>query len=94
MEMQSYLKKIRVPHKVTKINPPKAAFKKSYGLSESQKLAMNLANEICGLCPYEKKAVELIKADEYKSAKKFLKLRYGSWARVDRKFEYLLKNFR
>lgn len=94
MEMQSYLRKIRVPHKVTKINPPSVTFKKTYQLTDSQKLAKKLANEICGQAPYEKKAIDLIRADDYKKAKKFLKLRLGSWARAEKKFEDLLKNFR
>lgn len=91
MEMQSYLKKTRVPHKVTKISPERVVPKKSYALSDSQKLAKQVAAEISGHAPYEKKAIDLIRADELKKAKKFLKLRLGSWARAEKKFDELVK---
>lgn len=94
MEMQSYLRKRRVAYKVTKISPERVVPKKSYALSESQKLAKQIAMEISGPAPYEKKAIDLIKADELKKAKKYLKIRLGSWARAEKKFDDLVKNFR
>lgn len=94
MEMQKYLRKIRVPHKVKKISPEGVVPKKSYELSESQKLAKQIAFEVSGYAPYEKKAIDLIKADELRKAKKFLKLRLGSWARAEKKFDALAKGAR
>ena len=94
MEMQSYLRKTRVAYKVTKITPERIVPRKSYALSESQKLAKSIAREINGLAPYEKKAVDLMKADEMKKAKKYLKIRLGSWARAEKKFEDLLTHYR
>ncbi|KAI5169469.1 large subunit ribosomal protein L36e [Pancytospora epiphaga] len=92
--MRSYLRKIRVPHKVTKLNLEPVIPKKRYELSETQKVAKMIAAEIGGLAPYEIKALELMKTDELKRAKKYLKIRLGSWARAEAKFNYLLSNYR
>lgn len=94
MEMRSYLRKIRVPHKVTRMDLEPVIAKKTYELSETHRLAKMVAAEISGLAPYEAKALDLIRADELKRAKKFLKLRLGSWARAEKKFNYLLSNHR
>ena len=89
-----YLRKRRVPYKVTRINPEPVIPKKTYKLSEEQILAKSVAREISGFAPYEKKAIDLIKADELKKSKKFLKTRLGSWARAEKKFDDLLKHAR
>ncbi len=94
MDMPKYLRKIRVPYKVTKINPKKVVPKRHVDTSESRKLARRIARQVCGLAPYEKKAVDLMKMDELKKAKKFLKLRLGSWSRAERKFEDLIKHYK
>jgi len=94
MEMQKHLKKIRVSHKVTPIKVEKIIPKKSYALSETQILVKEIAREINGLAPYELKAIDMIKADEYKAAKKFLKKRLGSLKRAEKKFEILCQKAR
>lgn len=91
MEMPGYLRKRRVAYKVKKIDVEPVVPKKKFELSESRKLAKFIAREICGFSPYEKKAIELMKADEHKKAKKFLKLRLGSWSRAEKKFDDLLR---
>ncbi|KAI5149616.1 large subunit ribosomal protein L36e [Enteropsectra breve] len=87
--MQKYLRKRRVAHKVTKFEGELAVAKKSYKLSPSQILAKEIASEISGLAPYEKKAIDMIRGDNQKKARKFLKNRLGSMARAEKKFEKL-----
>ncbi|KAL6121994.1 hypothetical protein NUSPORA_01017 [Nucleospora cyclopteri] len=92
--MQRYLRKQRVKHQVTKCTVERVVKKKSYELSESQKLAKMVALEVCGLSPYEKKAVEYMKNDNIKKARKFLKIRLGSLNRGEKKMDTLMKFIR
>lgn len=89
MEMQSYLRKRRVAYKVTPINVEPVRPKRSYALTDAQIIAKQVAREICGLAPYEKRALDFINAGNHKKAKKFLKKRLGSMARADKKFDTL-----
>lgn len=93
MEMKKQYRKCRVAHKVTPINPEPIVKRKSFKLSENRILSKNIAEEVCGLMPYEKKAIDYIKKDDPKKARKFLKIRLGSMARAEKKFETLMKNF-
>ncbi|KAM0676760.1 ribosomal protein L36 [Binucleata daphniae] len=63
--------------------------RKNYKLSEGAILAKNVAQEICGLAPYEKKAIDLIKKGNDKRCKKFLKLRLGNMNNTKKKLEYI-----
>ncbi|ELA41485.1 uncharacterized protein VICG_01469 [Vittaforma corneae ATCC 50505] len=91
MEMKRFYRKRRVAHKVTPINPEPVVKRKSFAISESKILARKIAQEVCGLMPYEKKAIDYIKKDDPKKAKKFLKARLGSMSRAEKKFETLMR---
>ncbi|ORD94183.1 RL36 [Enterospora canceri] len=89
--MKKFLRNKRVKHEVKPIKVDRIIKKKTYELSESQKIAKMIAAEVCGLQPYEKKAIEYIKSDNTKKARKFLKIRLGSLTRAEKKFEQLMK---
>lgn len=89
--MKRFFKKIRVSHKVTPIIVEPVNKKRTYKLSPNQIIAKKIAGEICGLQVYEKKAVEYIKGDNIKKARKFLKIRLGSLTRAEKKLEVLMK---
>ena len=89
--MQRFLKKRRVKYNVTPLKVDRVIRKKSFQLTDTQKLAKTIAFEISGLQPYEKKAIEYIKGDNIKKAIKFLKIRLGSLARGEKKLERLMK---
>jgi large subunit ribosomal protein L36e len=55
------------------------------GPSEGMRLAKAVISEICGLAPYEKKALDYVRRGEEKKGKKFLKKRLGSLRRAIRK---------
>lgn len=63
--------------------------KRSFKLSEGAILAKNVAAEICGLAPYEKKAIDMMKKGNDKRCKKFLKLRLGSMNMTKKKLAFL-----
>lgn len=89
--MQRFLKKRRVKYNVTPLKVDSVIRRKSFQLTDTQKLAKTVAFEISGLQPYEKKAIEYIKGDNIKKARKFLKIRLGSLARGEKKLERLMK---
>lgn len=91
MEMKRFYRSKRVPHQVTSINPEPVVKSKSFKITENKILAKKIAQEICGFTPYEKKALDLIRKDEPKRARKFLKKRLGSMSRAEKKFETLMK---
>ena len=91
MEMKRFLRKRRVAFKTTPINKERIVKKKSFEVTQAKILSKKVAAEICGLSPYEKKALDHIKKDDLKKARKFLKKRLGSMARAERKFETLMK---
>lgn len=64
--------------------------KKSFKLSESSIFAREVAKEICGLAPYETKAIEFLKKNSDKRCKKFLKKRLGNLKRTNKKLEELM----
>lgn len=92
MEMKRFYRKLRVAHQVTPINPELVVKKKSYTPSENKIMSKKIAQEICGFSPYEKKAIDLLRKDEPKKARKFLKKRLGSMARAEKKFDTLIKH--
>lgn len=92
MEMKRFFRNRRVSHSVTPVNPELVVKRKSYALSENRIMSKKIAQEICGLSPYEKKAADLLKKDEPKKARKFLKKRLGSMSRAEKKFETLMRH--
>lgn len=91
MEMKRFYRKRRVAHKVTPINPEPVVKQKSFAIHANKILAKKIALEVCGIMPYEKKAIDYIKKDDPKKARKFLKTRLGSMSRAEKKFETLMK---
>ncbi|KAI5188665.1 large subunit ribosomal protein L36e [Nematocida sp. AWRm77] len=61
---------------------------------EQTALAKNIAKEICGYSPYEKKAIDLARKGEEKKMKKFLKKRLGSLKAAKKKQETLILGMR
>lgn len=57
-------------------------------------MAKNIAKEICGLSPYEKKAIDFGRRGEEKKMRKFLKKRLGSLKTAKQKQEKLLSEMR
>lgn len=89
--MKRFYRKRRVAHNVKRISPEPVVKQKSFDITENKILARKIALEVCGLMPYEKKAIDYINKDDQKKARKFLKNRLGSMARAERKFETLMK---
>lgn len=87
MEMKRFLRKRRVAHKVTRISPEKVVKPKSFEQTKEKAFIKSIVSEICGLSPYEKKALDLYRKGEEKKAKTFLKKRLGSMARAEKKFD-------
>ncbi|KAI5191298.1 large subunit ribosomal protein L36e [Nematocida minor] len=61
---------------------------------EKTAMAKSIAKEICGLAPYEKKAIDFGRRGEEKKMRKFLKKRLGSMKTAKRKQERLLSEMR
>ncbi|KAI5184390.1 large subunit ribosomal protein L36e [Nematocida homosporus] len=61
---------------------------------ERAEVARNIAKEICGMAPYEKKALDFAKKGEEKKMKKFLKKRLGSLKMAKRKQDRLMATLR
>ncbi|RVD92871.1 LSU ribosomal L36E [Tubulinosema ratisbonensis] len=90
--LRKKLNKLRVKYPVTPLTDielvPRRG-KKTHKLTEDMLNARAVANEICGLAPYEKKGVDLIKRDQERKCKRFLKKRLGSMKRSKAKFAQL-----
>lgn len=61
---------------------------------ERLEIAKNIAKEICGYAPYEKKAIDLARKGEEKKMRKFLKKRLGTMKAAKRKQEQLISEMR
>lgn len=61
---------------------------------EKTEIAKSIAKEICGLAPYEKKAIDLGRRGEEKKMRKLLKKRLGSLRTAKKKQERLLSEMR
>lgn len=59
--------------------------KKTFDLCESAIFAKEVAKEICGLAPYESKAIDFLRKGSDKRCKKFLKIRLGNLKRTKKK---------
>lgn len=88
--MRIKLKKMRVKYQTTALEKdtgPNAPSKKNHKGDQASEMAKAIAFEICGMSPYEKKAADLIKSDQERKCKRFLKKRLGSLRRAKRKQE-------
>lgn len=90
--MRIKLNKLHVKHVVEPlvgVEKKPRAYKNGAKDPEALAMAKAIVNEICGLAPYEKKATDMIKRDQDKKCKKFLKKRLGSLRMARRKQEKL-----
>uniref|UniRef100_A0A060TFI8 60S ribosomal protein L36 n=1 Tax=Blastobotrys adeninivorans TaxID=409370 RepID=A0A060TFI8_BLAAD len=74
-------------HKVT---PRQVAAKPSYrkgALSKRAQFVRDLTREVCGLAPYERRIIELIRNSQEKRARKLAKKKLGSFQRGKAKCE-------
>lgn len=90
--LRKKLKSMRVKHQVTplvglELIPRPNAKKREY--TDEMKNAKAIVDEICGFAPYEKKAIDLIKRDQERKCRRFLKKRLGSLKRSKGKFAQL-----
>lgn len=85
MAMKTKLKKLHQKYATTPIKNLeliKRPYKKIGKATEDRRLAKSIAAEICGFAPYEKKAMDLLKRDQERKCKRFLKKRLGSLKRA------------
>merc|ERR1712026_166295 len=81
-------------HKVTKnTSKPKVSRRKGT-LNKRVKFTRDVVQEVCGLAPYEKRAIELLKVNKDKRALKFVKKRLGTHTRGKRKRDELTKIYK
>merc|ERR1712189_109122 len=80
-------------HKVTK-NTPKTKVRSKGVLSKRVKFVRDVVQEVCGLAPYEKRAIELLKVNKDKRALKFVKKRLGTHTRGKRKRDELTRIYK
>lgn len=71
----------KIKHQITKIKYPQKRIKKSL----HKELAKSIVKEISGFAPYELKAIEMLKRDEDKKCKRFLKKRLGKLGAAKKK---------
>merc|ERR1712019_89501 len=81
-------------HKVTKnTSKPKVVRRKGH-LNKRVKFIRDVVQEVWGLAPYEKRAIELLKVNKDKRALKFVKKRLGTHTRGKRKRDELTKIYK
>ncbi|ORD97168.1 RL36 [Hepatospora eriocheir] len=91
--MRKFFRDRHVKHPVTKINL-EAVVNKKHKSSATKKLCKDIAFEVCGFNPLERKVMEYIKSDNSKKGLNLLKKRYGSLKAANKKFELLNKKMR
>lgn len=74
-------------HKVTKLPKTERPARRRGQLNKRVKFVRDLVKEVCGLAPYEKRLIELLKIQKDKRALKFAKRRLGSHKRGKKKRE-------
>lgn len=90
--MRKKLRRMRIKYPVTPlegIEPIPRPGKKHNWNNHGSPMAKAIAFEICGLAPYEKKALELIKSNQERKCRRFLKKRLGNLTRTKRKQDAL-----
>ncbi|VDP10712.1 unnamed protein product [Soboliphyme baturini] len=72
-------------HKVTKNVKRKRPSQMKGRLTKHVKFVRDIVREVCGLAPYEKRTIELLRVSRDKKALKYLKQRIGCHKRAKRK---------
>ncbi|KAI0986450.1 hypothetical protein GJ496_005871 [Pomphorhynchus laevis] len=75
--------------RVHKFTPKKARPSRSSYVSKHNKFVREIVREVVGYSPYERRAMELIKAGKDKRTVKFLKKRLGGHVRAKKKRDEL-----
>eukprot|EP00178_Gracilaria_changii_P026162 TRINITY_DN80448_c0_g1_i1.p1 TRINITY_DN80448_c0_g1~~TRINITY_DN80448_c0_g1_i1.p1 ORF type:complete len:109 (+),score=18.08 TRINITY_DN80448_c0_g1_i1:94-420(+) len=76
-------------HKVTKNESPAAPVSVKGKNTKHNKFIREVAREVCGFAPYEKRCIELLRISRDKRALKFCKKRLGTHIRAKRKRDEL-----
>ncbi|KAL4798905.1 ribosomal protein L36e [Aspergillus filifer] len=75
-------------HKTTPLNTPKNRISRSKGkASRRTAFVRDIAREVVGLAPYERRVIELLRNAQDKRARKLAKKRLGTFTRGKRKVE-------
>ncbi|KAI9368066.1 ribosomal protein L36e [Aspergillus egyptiacus] len=75
-------------HKTTPLNTPKTRISRSKGkASRRTAFVRDIAREVVGLAPYERRVIELLRNAQDKRARKLAKKRLGTFTRGKRKVE-------
>ena len=74
-------------HKVSKLERRPRLARKKGALNKRVKFVRDLIKDVCGLAPYEKRIIELLKVGKDKRALKLAKKRLGGHTRGKRKRE-------
>jgi len=78
-------------HKVTPHQPkPKVSRTKGH-LAKRTQFCREIVREVCGLAPYERRVIELLRNSKDKRARKLAKKRLGSFGRAKRKVDEMTK---
>ncbi|KAJ5176237.1 60S ribosomal protein L36 [Penicillium canariense] len=79
-------------HKTTPLNTPKSKISRSKGQSSRRTaFVREIAREVVGLAPYERRVIELLRNAQDKRARKLAKKRLGTFTRGKRKVEDMQK---
>ncbi|CEJ59381.1 60S ribosomal protein L36 [Penicillium daleae] len=79
-------------HKTTPLNTPKNKISRSKGQSSRRTaFVREIAREVVGLAPYERRVIELLRNAQDKRARKLAKKRLGTFTRGKRKVEDMQK---
>jgi len=78
-------------HKVTP-HQPKTKISRAKGrLSKRTAFCREIVREVCGMAPYERRVVELLRNSKDKRARKLAKKRLGTFGRAKRKVDEMTK---
>ncbi|KAJ6103873.1 60S ribosomal protein L36 [Penicillium sp. IBT 16267x] len=78
--------------KTTALNTPKTKISRSKGQSSRRtQFVREIAREVVGLAPYERRVIELLRNAQDKRARKLAKKRLGTFTRGKRKVEDMQK---
>ncbi|KAJ5635212.1 60S ribosomal protein L36 [Penicillium longicatenatum] len=78
--------------KTTPLNTPKTKISRSKGQSSRRtQFVREIAREVVGLAPYERRVIELLRNAQDKRARKLAKKRLGTFTRGKRKVEDMQK---
>ncbi|KAJ5673828.1 60S ribosomal protein L36 [Penicillium macrosclerotiorum] len=79
-------------HKTTPLNTPKTKISRTKGQSSRRTaFVREIAREVVGLAPYERRVIELLRNAQDKRARKLAKKRLGTFGRGKRKVEDMQK---